>query len=155
MPNMSQNVVVDPSSESAWKCNRCEHVFPKGLDMCPQCTSVSVTEVRMPKLRRGQVEAEEAALRAETAQVPSETGNAGLDSGSGGPENPSNPYENWTKRELQAECEKRSLPKSGNVTDLQDRLLEDDRAKAEAARGLQQEDITIEAHGTVTPPPGD
>ena len=37
-------------------------------------------------------------------------------------------YESWTKDELQAELEKRDLPKSGNKDELIARLEEDDAA---------------------------
>lgn len=158
MPNMSRAVITLPASESAWQCNRCEHIFDKGLEMCPQCTSISVTEVRRVKTRKGQVEAEEAARRAQTPAGTSEAGDGGSDSPPDGTGDQENPYEGWVKRELQAECEKRGLSKSGNVTDLQDRLLEHDQAQREQREQEQAtlgSNITIEAHGTVTPPPGD
>ncbi|HSE47499.1 MAG TPA: SAP domain-containing protein [Gemmatimonadales bacterium] len=37
-------------------------------------------------------------------------------------------YESWTKDELQAELEKRDLPKTGNKPELIERLEEDDAA---------------------------
>jgi hypothetical protein len=134
MPVLSGYVASLPQSELAWQCDRCKHVFDKGLDMCPQCTSQRVTEVRMAKIRKGQVEAEEAArLEAQAGEKTEDspktsddgTDNAGEGSGD-------NPYDGWVKKDLQRELEKRDLSKTGNITDLTDRLLEDDRAKAEA-----------------------
>jgi hypothetical protein len=127
---MSRVVVTLPASESAWKCNRCEHIFDKGLEMCPQCTSISVTEVRMAKTRRGQVEAEEAALQAQTPEDTPEGGDGAPDSPPDPNGDGAGPYDGWTKRELQAECEKRGLSRSGNMHDLTDRLVEHDQAQA-------------------------
>jgi hypothetical protein len=88
----------------------------------------------MAKIRKGQVEAEEAArLEAQAAQKTEDSSKTDDD----GPDSPGegsgdNPYDGWVKKDLQRELEKRDLSKTGNITDLTDRLLEDDRAKTEA-----------------------
>ena len=41
---------------------------------------------------------------------------------------PEDHYSYWTKEELQAELEKRDLPKSGNKAELVERLEDDDAA---------------------------
>jgi hypothetical protein len=43
-------------------------------------------------------------------------------------------YDGWTKAQLQEELVKRGLPKSGNVPELRERLLADDRIGLTAAR---------------------
>jgi hypothetical protein len=90
----------------------------------------------MAKIRKGQVEAEEAAraesLAARRTEAAQKTGDDGTDNAGQGTEDPANPYDGWVKKDLQRELEKRDLSKTGNITDLTDRLLEDDRAKTEA-----------------------
>lgn len=135
---MSGQVITEPQSGPAWKCKRCKTVFPKRVNRlelreCPQCTSEQVEEILVGKTRRGQVEAEREAARNPAGAVDPP---AGSEADDGGPEQPPEgterepevgPYGGWTKKELQAECDRRELPRSGNVTDLIDRLTEHDQ----------------------------
>lgn len=141
---------------AVWICRECTAAYAPDAPDCPHCrandpiketeqlqreleampknsvhmgSSNAVTGEGMPEPEHSpDAEAEQAPVEQETAEVPDDSSADAREL-----------YESETVTALAAELERRGLPKSGTKSELVDRLLEDDAARAAEAEDAEAE----------------